>query len=125
MEAAFAWRTASFQICGISSCKDAARCILLAEFQIMYRVSSRILAASVLLLSAVGAARAGTTWAPTATKSLQLVNASLIGAMPANMPVKVAVAVQGRNVSQLGAFARNASTPGNPAFGRYLTSAQY
>src|ERR1043166_9526403 len=91
----------------------------------MPSVLSRILAACVVVLSAVGVARADTTWASTATKALSLRNATALGPMPADMPVKIAVAVQGRNIGQLGAFAKSVSTPGNPAFGRYLTSAQY
>ncbi len=91
---------------------------------------STLLATSALAapLAASAAARAATTWVPTATKALavsQLVSALDLGALPASQVITVRVGLATQQPAALASYIRAETTPGNAAYGKFLTPAQF
>ena len=79
-------------------------------------------------LAALPAARGATTWVPTATKALavsQLVSALDLGALPATQLITVRVGLAIQQPAALTSYIRAETTPGNAAYGKFLTPAQF
>lgn len=83
---------------------------------------ARACVACVALMS-TGTANAG--WVQTATKTLPLADATLLGPAPPDMPMRITVALKHRNESGLDSYIAAITSPGSPAFGSKLTSAQF
>ncbi len=98
------------------------------------QTSRKILFGALLATSALTTAllatpsHAATVWVPTATKALtvsQLLSATDLGAMPStqSMTVRVGLAIQQK--AALTSYIRAETTPSNPAYGKFLTPAQF
>lgn len=64
-------------------------------------------------------------WAPTATAATHLANAVAVGTLPAGQPVPVTVALALPDPAAAEAQVVAETTPGNPAYRRYLTPAEW
>lgn len=68
---------------------------------------------------------AETEWTNTATQALQLNQATLLGALPDETPLRIAVVLKLPNTAALNQFIRDVNTPGSPSYGEYLTPDQF
>ncbi|WP_375491870.1 protease pro-enzyme activation domain-containing protein [uncultured Jatrophihabitans sp.] len=78
-------------------------------------------AAVTALPSGAGAA----SWSPTATKALNLKNATLLGHASSTTPLRITVGLTPRDRSGLNTLIKQQSTPGNAQFEKFLTPAQF
>ncbi|WP_375480809.1 protease pro-enzyme activation domain-containing protein [uncultured Jatrophihabitans sp.] len=65
------------------------------------------------------------SWVPTGTKALPLKNATLLGAASATTPLRLTVGLAPRNRAALAALIKAQETPGNAAYEKFLTPAQF
>jgi subtilase family serine protease len=81
-----------------------------------------------LLLISAGlsmAMSAQAAWTDTATQSLNLANATALGAAPATQPLHIALSLAPQNAASLTDFLNGISTPGSPAYRSRMTTAQF
>ena len=93
----------------------------------MQRVSSHIFAMCMLGFCAsvcLGSAYAASGWVATSTRAVPLRTDLVLSPLPADKTIRVALGLKPRNQSQFTAHARAVNTPGNPAFGHFLTPQQ-
>ncbi|HVT34051.1 MAG TPA: protease pro-enzyme activation domain-containing protein [Nevskiaceae bacterium] len=84
--------------------------------------------ASLLLLSGMlgyASAHAAAGWVSTASKGLKIAQGVAAQPVAAGRAMHIALALKPRNAAGLKALATAVNTPGNPAFGHFLTSAQF
>jgi subtilase family serine protease len=84
--------------------------------------AAALAAAGVVVTSPAGAA---TAWAPTATKALRLVHATVLPAPSGTRALRLTVGLTPRNKTGLTALIRRQNTPGSADYGRFLTPAQF
>ncbi|MGH8313326.1 MAG: protease pro-enzyme activation domain-containing protein, partial [Gammaproteobacteria bacterium] len=78
---------------------------------------------------AAARAQDGSGWVPTATQGITVANFTMpaqpIGPLPDATPMHILVGLQPQNSAQLDSAILAANTPGNPAYGRFLTPAEF
>ena len=94
-----------------------------------YREWRGVLALIGLLLCCAPVAQADSGWAPTATSGITVANftmpAQSLGPLPDTTPLHIAVGLRVQNEAQLNSAILAVNTPGNPAYGRFLTPSQF
>src|SRR5579859_3009352 len=85
--------------------------------------TASILAVAGALAAASQAFAAG--WTNTATQALPLVEATDLGSLSANAPLRIAVALKLPDASALRRLVEEQNTPGSAQYGRFLTPSQF
>lgn len=82
-----------------------------------------------LTLCCAHLAQAASSWAPTATQGISLTNFNIsaqpLGPLPAKTRLNILVGLRLQNEAQLNSAIVSASTPGNPAYRKFLTKSQF
>lgn len=92
------------------------------------RTSRLALLGALLATSSLASAQAATVWVPTATKALavsQLLSATDLGAVPSTQSITVRVGLAIQQKAALNSYIWAETDPKNPAYGKFLTPAQF
>jgi PKD repeat protein len=98
-----------------------------------FHVRGRIGSAFALVLLAAFLCQApqarAADWTPTATQGVNLTNftihATALGQLPGTTPLRIVVGLRLQNQAQLNSAILAVNTPGNPAYGHFLTPSQF